>query len=116
MHGLPATFDPGVFVGRRLDQVSFTENTVHFQFDGGISITVLSSFLVKLGDKRVEERVPVRSSEVMRLVGKVVRLADARPDGMLKVTFDGGEMLTFIDDSAQYESYQLRIGDREIYV
>jgi hypothetical protein len=43
MYGLPQHFDASVFVGRTLDHVPFTANTVHFAFDGDVAIKLFSS-------------------------------------------------------------------------
>ena len=116
MYGLPHGFDASVFVGRTLEHVTFTTNTVHFGFDGNVAITLFSSFQHGWLGTVSEEKVPVQSSGVMSMLGQVVRLAEGRPDGTLKLQFEGGEALICRDDSGHYESYQLQLGDREIVV
>lgn len=48
MYGLPSDFDASIFVGRELQQVSFTVNTVHLTFDGDVAITLESSFVFQM--------------------------------------------------------------------
>ena len=118
MYGLPSDFDPSVFVGHKLNLLSFTENTIHFAFDGDIAITTTSSFvhvhsLHEPGRKHV---VPVESSRLMSLVGKTVSRSSAEPGGTLSLHFEDGEQLSLLDDSREYESYTVRVGDKEFIV
>ena len=118
MHGLPADFDPGMFVGHELIQVSFTVNTVHLCFDGDIAITMESSFTLRPGPaaETMTQSLPVEWSPIMVLLGRRVHSARATAEGMLVLEFEGGGMLSCLDDSKEYESYHIRIGDREIAV
>jgi hypothetical protein len=118
MYGLEEDFDTMAFVGGELTQVCFSVNTIGFDFDNNISITLLSSFVYRgdSGDPNSAQAVPVASSNLMRLTGHSVESASASRDGTLVLVFDNGHSLTFLDDSQQYESYSIRIGDREIIV
>ncbi len=116
MYGLPADFDGSVFVGREVVEVSFTVNTVHVVFEGDTSITIGSRFVLQLGEVREEQAVPVKSSSLMALIGRSVRLVYASPDGTLRLQFEGGDALTCLDDSKMYESYQIHFSGREIIV
>ena len=116
MYGLPDDFDGSVFVGRELEEVSFTVNTVHLAFEGEMSITITSRFFLQLGGDRVEQAVPVKSSSLMALLGRSVRLVNASPDGTLRLQFDSGDAVTCVDDSKMYESYQIHLNGREIIV
>ena len=40
MYPLPADFDPSFLEGQIVESVSFSENTVHINFDGHSSITL----------------------------------------------------------------------------
>jgi hypothetical protein len=118
MYGLKQDFDATVFVGRELGQICFSSNNIHFAFSDGVSITLESSFIhcdTLLADG-LTQVVPVLSSDLMRLIGHAVSSAAARPDGTLSLVFDNGNSLMFLDDSKDYESYAIRIGDREIIV
>jgi hypothetical protein len=117
MYGLPVTFDTSVFVGRELDEVCFTTNTITFSFKG-VLITVMGSFIHRDKQRTTanKQRVPVSSSSLMSLAGKAVRLAEAREDGTLTLYFTNGNALILLDDSQEYESYTIRIGDEETIV
>lgn len=118
MYGLPATFDASVLVGKELDEVCFTVNTITFSFKEDVLITVMGSFIHR--DKQSttinKQSVPVSSSSLMSLVGKAVQLAEARQDGTLSLHFEAGHTLVLLDDSQEYESYIIRIGDEETIV
>jgi hypothetical protein len=49
-------------VGKKLEQVCFTVNTVDLNFDGDISITLMTSFLLKpsASAAELEHTVPAR--------------------------------------------------------
>lgn len=118
MHGLPPDFDASIFVGRELEQVSFSANTVHLTFDDDISITLESSFLFQTDKMKtaVKQEPPVQSSSVMSLVGRRVCSARSTSDGTLTLQFTGDGTLTCVDDSEEYESYHIWLCGKEIVV
>ncbi len=119
MYGLPPDFDPSFFLGKMLELISFSVNTIVFQFDGDVGITLQSSFTHKIqpNDEHIDtDTVPVSDSRLMQLVGNTVRLAEANPNGTLTLHFDDGQILMFHDDSSQYESYRLTVNDSEFVV
>ncbi len=116
MYGLPDTFDATIFVGQTLLQVTFSENTVQLLFDGGTSVTIMSSFDVRTGESSEEQAIPVRSSSAMSLVGHAVTSAEGKRDGTLTLTLSGDTSITVHDDSEEYESYVIKVGDQEVYV
>jgi hypothetical protein len=118
MHGLPANFNGNVFVGKELELISFSVNTLYFSFGKNLSITVESECVYSIPPEHTEyvETVPVSSSGLMQLLGKVVGVVTAESDGTLTLTFEDGSNLRCIEDSRQYESYHIRLGDIEIHV
>jgi uncharacterized protein DUF6188 len=116
MYGLPENFDASVFVGRRLEQVSFTANTLRLLFDEEVAITLEASFIHRQQGREKKEAVPPQSSELMKLLGRTVRRAEGRRDGTLTLEFDEGEAIVCLDDSPQYESFHIQIRDKELHV
>ena len=118
MFGLPKDFNASVFVGQELIQICFTANTIHLTFDREVTITLLSSFVEKHGLNEMSRRetVPVLSSGLMRLIGQKVSSASSESDGTLTLEFEDGNTLICLDDSPSYESYSIRVGDKEIIV
>jgi hypothetical protein len=121
MYGLPDNFDPNVFVGRTLERLSFTTNTLRLSFDGDISIIVESEVRHEGRDGRGAEwvdsnAVPVTESRMMHLLGIVIARAEVAGRGTLVLEFTNGHTLRCVEDSDEYECYQLRIGATEIIV
>ena len=118
MYGLPLDFDHLIFVGRTLQQISFSANTIGFEFDGDLSITLLSSFAHKRGDELLEKGdVPVIEAKLMQLAEKVVTSCEVVDNGRtLVLHFENGRSLYCYDDSDQYESFTITYGGREVFV
>ena len=89
MYGLLKDFDANPFRGQELIKISFTSNTIDFIFGGEISITLESSFIFRdRNGKEEKTKVPVLSSEIMRLIGKKIESARAGANGALELVFD----------------------------
>ncbi len=118
MYGLPSSFNTSLLVGKELSEVSFSANTVSLSFGDYALITVMGSFVHRCKDSTYvnKETIPLSSSALMSLVGKTVRLAEARQDGTLSLHFENSDVLVLLDDSKQYESYIIRIGNEETIV
>jgi Family of unknown function (DUF6188) len=117
MHGLPEGFDPSFLVGLNLEQICFTENQVIFHFSSDVHITVESAVAYRRGAS--SERVltiPIVESDLMSLLGDSVRLATAGRDGSLAISFTSAKVLTCLDTSQQFESYQIRRGEDVLIV
>lgn len=119
MYGFPSGFDASRFVGRTLELVSFSENTVHLSFDETVSITIESCFAHwTQGDVGHSHRrtVPVSDSQLMQMLGASIESAEAASDGTLTLRFTNGHMFACYDDAPMYEAYRMRFGDEEIFV
>lgn len=118
MYGLPPDFDATVIMGKRLDLVCFSANTITLSFEGYILITIMGSFTYQKNLNVIanKQSVPVSCSALMSLTDKVVQHAEGSQDGTLTLHFDNGHVLTLLDDSQEYESYNIRVGSKEIIV
>ena len=118
MYGLPVGFDPSPFVGRTVEQICSTENTAHIAFNEQIAITLESSFSYAIHEDvglRVY-RVPLDSTEVLRIIGKSVVKATVEGAGDLRLTFADNQVLVCHDDMPNFESYAIQIEDDRIVV
>jgi hypothetical protein len=115
MYGLPPEFEASVFVGSTLVAVELRENTVGLAFDSGIVITVSTGFDYTDAQRRVLRQDFNKPAYVNTLLGKTITGSEANTDGTLTLHF-GEETVTLRDDSRQYESYTILLGDHEIYV
>ena len=120
MYGLPHTFDASVFVEKTLQRIEFTVNTVKLALDDDTSIVVESQLCHqwKNPHSRWEDRttIPATESRLMRLLDKHVVGGSVEGQGTLVLQFSNGDILRVVEDSEQYECYQLRIGSTEIIV
>ena len=118
MYRLPPEFDGRAFVGQVLSGITFTPNTVHLAFGPDLLLTLLSTYSYRLpgGGVGRTERVPATETAMLGLIG--MRVTDsAVSDGRnLILQFGNGGAFTCLDDSDQYESYAIKIGDKEITV
>ena len=120
MYGLPKDFDGSMFIGRTVELVSFSANTIHISFDDHLSITITSSFEHRLGTEEPTQdcvqRVPVEESRLMQLAERSVESVEANTDGTLTLHFNGGHLFRCFDDLPNYECYTITHGKKEIYV
>ena len=120
MYELPDDFDPTVFVGRTLERLSFTLNTLDLAFDGDVSIRVLGEVWHCGGDDRGQwydgATLPVRVSRLMDLLGVAVIGGEIEDRSTLVLRFANGQTVRCVEDGDHYESYHLSIGEREIIV
>lgn len=118
MHGLPSAFNVAPLIGRMLEQVSFTINTVHLAFDRSTSITIESCYAHAFdqGAGLVDRiQVPPKQSTLMQLIGQSITAVETQVDGTLTLKFSNGQSLSCFDDSS-YEAYRLKIDNLEIVV
>jgi hypothetical protein len=121
VYGIPADFDPAIFVGKTLDTVCFGPYIVTFNFgsEAQLSLTLEGSYeqvgppdegwtdrVERLGDVRLTE------SRLMQLTNHDVVRAIADDAKSLRFHFSNGQTLRLIDDSDHYESFQIYSGDR----
>lgn len=121
--GLPDGFDSQMFVGRRVDYVTFAEFTVFIGFDpsdpdvaDGIVLTVKTTFEHFFPGSAVEYSVPdnrVRQSGLMRLCGNVVTKSDG---ATMRLTFGDGQVLSVPVDGGPYESFLISTAGREFVI
>ena len=113
MYGLPADFDPRPFVARELTQIWFQKYTLQFIFGESegemIYVTLESAFTYQANADAavIRQEPPAKASLVTELIGRRVAGAQASVDGTLTLVFEGGAVLQFLDESPQYEAYQI---------
>jgi hypothetical protein len=119
MYKLPTDFDGAFFLGKTLEFVTFSENTVSLIFNESVSITV-ESCLEHRGEPDlpppVIQKVPVSESRLMQLLGHSIRRATGDEKGTLEVVFDNGHVVRIYDDPPCYESYSIFNGEQRIIV
>jgi hypothetical protein len=121
MYGLPDDFDPALFLGRTLERLEFTTNTIIFRFDYDTTIVIEGEVQHEGVDEHEDPWVqsttlPVSESRLTRLLGTTIVAGSVEGAGNLVLQFSNRHTLRCVEDSDQYESYQLRIGTTEIIV
>lgn len=114
MNGIPDDFPHDSLVGATLLQVCIGEHDLQLGFDKGLHILITSS--IRTGEV-VEPIVDFRShaEALCRLIGKTISASRQGGKAILALTV-GDEILEIIDDSSQFESFVVRIGETEIVV
>lgn len=121
MYGFPSDFDSAVLVGRTIQLVAFSENTVHLHLswnclitaDAGSAVVIVVPEAPHL--QRVEV-VPILESILMRMVGRVVTGVEVVNGCDLCLSLESGYAITIRETSRDYECYHLRIGDEEWHI
>jgi hypothetical protein len=122
MHGLPKNLDLSFFLGKTLESISFVAFNIHFGFDSGVSITVMSSFQhqqktdVENFRAGTIQSLPVMHSALMTLLELQVTSATGDDEATLSLDFSDGQVLRFFEDTKMYEQYTFTDGENEYVV
>jgi hypothetical protein len=115
MYGLSKELDLSFFVGKTLSSITFGINIIHFGFDGGVSISLESSYQhQRKSDANqigtVQSVFKCQNSSLMQFLEHSVVSAAAGEDGTLSLTFDHGDVLSFLENPGPYECYEFTDG------
>ena len=118
MYGLPIDIDLGFFSARTLIQVCIGAHDLILNFDGGVSVTVMSCIGVAgfKGTIRRHEDFRQAASVLVTLIDRTVASAQREGAGTLHLTFQGGGTLLIYDDTNEYESYVVTNGGQLLVV
>jgi hypothetical protein len=117
VHRIPENFDASVFIGATLATVEFGPLKVDLTFEGDepLWIAVEGSYEHAGPESEGwtdEVRIPVGVSRLMQLTNHAVVEAARLDAERLRLEFDHGHALTLIDDTDQYESFQIEARGR----
>ena len=119
MYGLPENFDGSFLIGRNLEMICFNANQIYLHFDGQVTITIEGTFSHQHAQSESDTAVisvPVSQSDLMQLLEHQISAISGDKDGTLTLVFDDGQILRCYDQFPDYESYQIRHGDKVIIV
>lgn len=120
MYGLSKDIDLSFLNGRELVQVAIGVYQVQFGFDEDVRISVESYFGYSDGQGewiwRPEPGASQIAARTVALLGSSIQGFQAHEDGTLILTFHGGQRITILDNSKQYESYDITLPGRTIVV
>ena len=111
MYGLCKDLDLNFLNGRQVIQVAIAVYQIQFSFDEEVTIYVHSQFGYFDGhDEWVWTPAPGGAQIAARavaLLGATVESFQGHEDGTLKLIFSNGQHLTILDNSKEYESYDI---------
>lgn len=118
MYGLPGDFNPDVFVGRRLESITFAENVIVLAFSGAVTVSISGTVLYQAAADTPQrrERPLTTHTSFVSAVGRAVETTELKSPQELILRLEKGFLITLVDDSDEYESYLISLGDREIVV
>jgi hypothetical protein len=117
VYRVPEDFDTSVFVGAHIERVCFGAYVVQLDFgsEQRLHIRVEGAY-VHAGPEHEgwadEVRLPTNASRLMQLTNHVVVEAARLDAQRLRLAFDHGHALTLIDDTDEYESFQIEARGR----
>lgn len=112
MYGLNPASDLGFLNGVTLTQASFGENELILHFDSGCFIRVEGGFRVGASQLVEHSQPAAGAAEVTGLLGHVVARYEVLDSSHLLLQFESGARFVALDDSTQYECYQIAWGER----
>jgi hypothetical protein len=119
MHRLDMAIDLSFLIGREAIQIAIGQFQVIFNFDESVSISVESEFrlISSAGDVSTwQPHAPQTAAAATRLVGSKVEKVSGQKDGTLTLSFSSGDILTILDSSKDFESYDITCPGRTIIV
>ena len=114
MYGVKSDLDLSFLIGTELSMVCVGQfqAILHFHPKGSISVEgkyeLMSGSGSLLESGRPDE---FRTKELLNLLGAEVKGVTLQPPDSFVLQFSTGHSLRFIDDSHQYESFQIQPGD-----
>ena len=118
MYGLPSDFDSSVFVGHRLESVTFAENVIVLDFSDAISVSISGTVLYQESPAASpqRERPAASRTSLISAVGRTVEAVELKSPRELILRLERSFSVTLLDDSDAYECYLISVGDQEIVV
>ena len=111
MYGLKKDIDLSFLTGRELTQVAIGTFQVQFHFDEDVSIYVEAEFRYFDGQQEWVWRQEPNSTQVaartVALLGSSITSFRSNENGTLALTFSNGHLLTILDSSKEYRSYDI---------
>ena len=111
MYGLKTDIDLSILNGRELSQIAISLYQAIFRFDLDVAISVESTFVYFNGEHewtwRHEENSCFIAARTVALLCSKIESFERNTDGTLALTFSNGHRLTMLDDSKQFESYDI---------
>jgi len=117
MNGLPNTIDLDPLLGKELIQLCFGafQLILNFDCDARIAVESICIYETASGTLTEIQNYSEGASQLCKIIGAQVSLAERDPDGGLILRFANGDCLRIKNSNHEYESFQIHIEQR-IYV
>jgi Family of unknown function (DUF6188) len=111
MSKLLESLDPNHLLGRTLEQIGYSINTIHLWFDEMATIVVLGSVDHWASQEAAvnHEELPLRESRLVGLLGQSIVRADKIDEASIEIVFSDGQRL-ILNPTSEYESYHITLG------
>lgn len=117
MYGVPVDIDLSFLLGRRLESVSFGQFQLQLRFDERVRLSIESVYRIdKAGSVLVYDETPAGAADVVALLSMDVTNAYRLAEDAIRIEFGDSRAIEAVDDSVQYESFQIWNGDAIIVV
>jgi len=111
MYGLKKDIDLSFLKGRELIQVAIGLYHMSFRFDEDVAISIEGQFSYFDGHKESiwnrEAGATQIAGQTVALLGKTIEDFEGQEDGTLRLKFSNGHVVTILDNSKEYESYDI---------
>jgi hypothetical protein len=114
MYGVSNDLPVDEFNGCQVLQICFGENEIIINFDGHKSILIMSKIKIENENIFEIENFLENSNTLNKLIGKKITDCSLIHCG-IKLSF-GSESISIIDDSAEFESFIISVGDKKYII
>ncbi len=117
MYPWPNELSPTAFCGLTLEIISFTANTIVFNFNHELLVTVESEVKLTLANKTETITIPPPRTDLVSLVGRSVVDAKVSQDkASLILNFNSGHTMYIDGDDDHYECFQIKTNRGEYVI
>jgi hypothetical protein len=117
MYGLAKNEDLKFLLSKRLDQISVGLFQILLNFENGVSISIECVFECTVDGKLIRgNNHPQSASLLFPFLGENIQAFSVESEGILKLEFSHGGVLTLYDSNPDSESYQINGTGKSIIV
>jgi hypothetical protein len=120
MYGLRKDIDLGFLRDREVIQVAIGVYQIQFGFDEDVRISVEGQFAYFDGQEewvwKPEQGAAQIAARTVALLGATIQSFEGQENGTLTLMFSNGQRLTIVDNSKEYESYDITRPGKTIVV
>ena len=105
-----------VFVGRQLEGIFFSENTVSLHFEEKFFMTIMSNYVYSSGSIAEEISFPIHNTHLISSIGSKVIKVELYEKKDLCLWFQDGAKIEINGSTRGYEDYSLNFNGKEYYI